>query len=229
MDPFKLLKQDHKTVSELFESIEAASGETKIARFKKLKSELDVHAHIEEAIFYPALKNKEESRDITLEGYEEHKVIKELLAELNTARKPSDEWNAKFTFLQESVEHHVKEEEGELFSKAKDVLTDEQADALGDKMAAEKEKQGKTVSPEVKKPGLIKTVVNALFGAGETPAPTRPKSAKTTSAKATRTTAKARKKTAKPRKATKTKTRAATKATARKPAAKKPAAKAKAA
>ena len=229
MDPYKLLKKDHETVSELFESIESASGQTKITRFKKLKSELDVHAHIEETIFYPALKNKEESRDITLEGYEEHKVIKELLAELNAARKPSDEWNAKFTFLKESVEHHVKEEEGELFSKAKDVLTDEQAEDLGDQMAAEKAKQGKTVSPEVRKPGLIKTVVKALFGAGETPAPTRRKSAKVASAKATRTTAKGRKKTAKPKKASKVKTRSTTKATARKPAAKKPAAKAKAA
>lgn len=229
MDPFKLLKKDHETVSELFDSIESASGQTKITHFKKLKSELDVHAHIEETIFYPALKNKEESRDITLEGYEEHKVIKELLAELNTARKPSDEWNAKFTFLRESVEHHVKEEEGELFRKAKDVLTDEQAEDLGEKMAAEKAKQGKTVSPEVKKPGLVRTVVKALFGAGENPAPTRRKSAKTASAKATRTTAKAHKKDAKPKKASKAKTRATAKASTRKATAKKPVAKAKAA
>ena len=167
MDPFKLLKKDHETVSKLFERIESASGRVKMIRFRKLKSELDLHSHIEETIFYPALENAEESRDITLEGYEEHKVIKNLLSELDRAKKPGDEWIAKFTVLKESVEHHVGEEEGELFSKAKDVLTDEQAEALGDKMAAEKTKQGGTVSPEVKKPGLVKTVVNALFGGNQ--------------------------------------------------------------
>ena len=167
MDPFELLKKDHETASKLFERIESASGRVKMVRFRKLKAELDLHSHIEETIFYPALKNAEESRDITLEGYEEHKVIKSLLSELDRAKKPSDEWTAKFTVLKESVEHHVAEEEGELFSKAKDVLTDEQAEALGDKMAAEKTKQGGTVSPEVKKPGLVKTVVNALFGGNQ--------------------------------------------------------------
>ena len=171
MDPFELLKKDHETASKLFERIESASGRVKMVRFRKLKSELDLHSHIEETIFYPALKNAEESRDITLEGYEEHKVIKSLLSELDRAKKPGDEWIAKFTVLKESVEHHVGEEEGELFSKAKDVLTGEQAEALGDKMAAEKTKQGGTVSPDVKKPGLIKTVVNALFGATTEKAP----------------------------------------------------------
>jgi hemerythrin superfamily protein len=95
MDPFELLKKDHETVANLFKRIESASGRVKLIRFRKLKNELDLHAHIEETILYPALKNAEESRDITLEAYEEHKVIKELLAELAAARKPSDEWTAK--------------------------------------------------------------------------------------------------------------------------------------
>ena len=57
-----------------------------------------LHAHVEEKIFYPALENKEESRDITLEAYEEHKVVKDLLAEL-AAGSPGDEWNAKLKVL----------------------------------------------------------------------------------------------------------------------------------
>lgn len=182
MDPFELLKKDHETVSNLFKRIESASGRVKLIRFRKLKNELDLHAHIEETIFYPALKNAEESRDITLEAYEEHKVVRDLLAELAGAKKPTDEWTAKLTVLKENVEHHVDEEEGELFSKAKDVLTDEQAEALGDQMAAEKRKQGATVPAEVKKPGLIKTVVNALFGAG----PTEPVAKKETGSTRTR-------------------------------------------
>lgn len=141
MDAFELLKNDHKKVSQLFEEIESASGQSKTQLFNQLKSELDVHAHIEETIFYPALENKEESRDITLEAYEEHKVVKDLLAEL-AAGSPGDEWNAQLKVLKENVEHHVEEEEGELFDKAEDVLSDEQIESLGDKMAAEKARQG---------------------------------------------------------------------------------------
>lgn len=177
MDPFELLKKDHETVSQLFKSIESATGQVKLSRFKKLKQELDIHAHIEETIFYPALENAKDTRALTLEAYEEHKVVKEFLGELNSASTPSDEWTAKLTVLKENVEHHVDEEEGELFSKAKGVLTKEQAEALGDRMAAEKIKQGGTVSEDLKKPGLIKTVVNAFLGG----------TSKATAAKANRT------------------------------------------
>lgn len=234
MDPYELLKADHETVSRLFKRIESATGRIKMVRFRKLKHELDVHAHVEETIFYPALKNKDESRDITLEGYEEHKVIKDLLAMLEGARKPSDEWDARLKVLKENVEHHVEEEEGELFSKAKDVLTAEQAEALGDQMAAEKERQGAPVPEEVKKPGLIKTVVNAIFGGTSkkkaatkrsTKKPAKAKAAKPRTAKKA-ATKKASKRTSK--RAAKT-TKATTKKTARKSAPKKAASRAKAA
>ena len=166
MNPYELLKNDHEKVSALFKRIESASGQAKLAGFKKLKAELDVHTLIEETIFYPALKKADETRDITLEAYEEHKVVKDLLAEL-AAAKPNDQWDAKFIVLKENVEHHVDEEESDLFKKAKDVLSTEQAEALGDQMAAEKERQGAPVPDELEKPGLIKRVVNTLFG-GET-------------------------------------------------------------
>lgn len=169
MDPFKLLKKDHQTVSELFERVEAARGQAKTAAFKKLKTALDVHAHIEEKFLYPALKNADASRDITLEAYEEHKVVKNLLAEL-AAGKPSDQWNAKLTVLKENVDHHVDEEEGELFDKAKDVLTDEQLEMLGDEMGAEKERKGLPVAEELRKPSLLTRAVNAVFGSNEKPA-----------------------------------------------------------
>lgn len=163
MNPYELLKTDHEKAADLFERIESASGKEKLAAFKKLKAELDVHTLIEETILYPALKNAAETRDITLEAYEEHRVVKDLLAEL-AAAKLSDKWDAKFMVLKENVEHHVDEEESDLFKKAKDVLSTEQAEALGDQMAAEKERQGAPVPEELKKPGLIKRVVNTLFG-----------------------------------------------------------------
>ena len=166
MDPFKLLKTDHQTVSELFERIESGRGQAKFATFKKLKNELDVHAHIEETIFYPALKKAEESRDITLEAYEEHTVVKNLLAEL-AAGTPGDEWNAKLMVLKENVDHHVNEEEGELFDKAKDVLTDDERESLGDEMAAEKKRKGLPIAEELTRPSLLRRAVNAVFGSGE--------------------------------------------------------------
>ena len=138
MDAFELLKKDHKKVSQLFKEVEAASGQTKKQIFSRLKNELDVHAQVEERIFYPALENQEEARDITLEAYEEHKVVKDLLGELASGNAPDDEWDAKLTVLKENVEHHVEEEEGELFSKARTVLSRRQIEELGVEMEAAK-------------------------------------------------------------------------------------------
>jgi hypothetical protein len=141
MNPFQLLKNDHQIVSGLFDQIESASGGAKKQLFTRLKSELDVHALIEEKIFYPALENKKESREITLEAYEEHKVVKDLLSELANGSAADEEWDAKLKVLRENVDHHVEEEEGELFDKANDVLSDDALDRLGDEMEAEKARQ----------------------------------------------------------------------------------------
>jgi hemerythrin-like domain-containing protein len=143
MDAFELLKADHKKVAELFDRLESARGKTKLDVFKQIKAELDLHAHIEETIFYPALEKPEETHDLTLEAYEEHRVVKTLLAELSGARSANDEWQAKAKVLRENVEHHVDEEENELFDKADDALSKEQIEALGEQMEAEKaRKQG---------------------------------------------------------------------------------------
>jgi hypothetical protein len=144
MDPFELLKADHKKVAKLFDRLESASGKRKLDVFKQIKSELELHTHIEEKIFYPALEKPEETHDLTLEAYEEHKVVKTLLSELARAKSADDEWQAKAKVLRENVEHHVDEEEKELFKKADDALSDEEIEALGNRMEAEKaRKQGR--------------------------------------------------------------------------------------
>jgi len=165
MDPFELLKNDHKKVADLFGRIEKASGKAKSSLFKQIHNELEIHTQIEEDIFYPALRNPKETRDITLESLEEHRVVKDLLAEL-AGGKPNDKWDAKLTVLKENVEHHVDEEENDMFGKAKDVLSTEEAEALGDRMAAEKKRLGAPVPEEDAKPGVIKGAINALFGSG---------------------------------------------------------------
>lgn len=137
MNPFNLLKSDHEKVAGLLDSIEetterAAKGRDEL--FARLKQELDLHAQIEEEIFYPALEDSEETRDVTLEAYEEHNLVKQLLAELEAAPKDTEEWTAKFTVLKENVEHHVEEEEGEMFTKARQVLSEDELESLGDRI-----------------------------------------------------------------------------------------------
>lgn len=143
MDAFTLLKNDHKKVAALFAEIEPTTEravKTRQEAFGKLKEELDVHAHIEEKILYPALKKEAETRDITFEGLEEHHVVKILLAELAGMTVDTEEWTAKAKVLQENVEHHVEEEETKMFKLGREVLTKEQIDDLGNRLEAERNK-----------------------------------------------------------------------------------------
>ena len=160
MDAFELLKADHKKVSGLFDELEAATGKAKLTVFAQIKTELELHTHIEEKIFYPALEKPEETHDLTLEAYEEHKMVKTLLAELSGTRTADDEWQAKAKVLRENVEHHVDEEENELFDKADEALSDEQIEALGQRMEAEKvRKQGRAPQKSpAKKKGIVSRI-----------------------------------------------------------------------
>ncbi len=153
MNAFELLKADHEKVAQLFEQLEAASGNAKLEVFDQIRTELELHTHIEETIFYPALEQPEETHDLTMEAYEEHNVVKKLLRELGRSRTANEEWEAKAKVLQENVEHHVEEEEGELFDKASDALGDEEIEALGQQMEAEKARQQRGGRAAAKKGG----------------------------------------------------------------------------
>lgn len=146
MDAFNLLKADHRKVEELFEELESASGQAKMRVFQQIKTELELHTHIEETIFYPALEEPKQTHDLTLEAYEEHDVVKKLLQELSRARTPNEEWEAKAKVLQENVEHHVEEEEGELFPKASSAVGADEIETLGEQMEAEKERKQRSAS-----------------------------------------------------------------------------------
>ena len=141
MDAFSLLKADHRKVEELFEQLESGRGQAKLRVFQQIKTELDLHAHIEEKFFYPALEKPRETHDLTLEAYEEHDVVKKLLRELSRAKSATEEWQAQAKVLKENVEHHVEEEENELFPKAQSALSEEQIEEIGERMAAEKNRK----------------------------------------------------------------------------------------
>ncbi|HEX8457557.1 MAG TPA: hemerythrin domain-containing protein [Pyrinomonadaceae bacterium] len=144
MDAITLLKTDHEKVSGIFEKLEATTERAEKTReelFTQLKLELDLHAHVEEKIFYPVLKKAEETREITLEGIQEHHVVKRLLGELDAMEVGSEIWTAKLKVLKENVEHHVEEEEGEMFKGAREVLSREQLEELGALIEEEKRQQ----------------------------------------------------------------------------------------
>jgi hemerythrin-like domain-containing protein len=149
MDAFELLKKDHEKVSGIFEKLEPTTErgvKTREELFTQLKQELDVHARIEEEILYPVLKEVRKTEDITLEGFEEHHVIKLLLSELEELPKDDESWGAKLKVLQENVEHHVEEEEGEMFKDARKVLSKEQLEELGERLEAAKQEQKKALA-----------------------------------------------------------------------------------
>src|SRR5579863_3378366 len=116
-DAIELLKKDHATVKELFgrEKQLTKQAAAKVSTFNEIKAALEVHATIEEEIFYPAVKKarSEHVKDEVREAYEEHKQIKSLLAQVSSITPADETYDMKIKVLKEDVEHHVKEEEGE--------------------------------------------------------------------------------------------------------------------
>ena len=108
--------------------------------------ELEVHAEVEEEIFYPAAKAKadKEGQELVAEAVEEHHVVKMLIGELKAMPEVNEQYEAKFTVLIENVEHHIEEEEKEMLPDAKKTLGKE-IEALGDEMQARKEQLMATV------------------------------------------------------------------------------------
>lgn len=138
MSAIDMLEAQHREVEELFEKYESAKGNAKRDLFEQIANKLAVHAAIEEKHFYPALKS-EDTEDQLLEAVEEHLQVKRLIADL-LALEPTDEtFDAKMKVLKEEVEHHVEEEETELFAEAEDLLDDDMLDALEQEMTATQE------------------------------------------------------------------------------------------
>jgi hemerythrin superfamily protein len=135
-DAIAMLTTDHKKVKKLFSDFddlkEDGSDEDKIAIVKQICDELKVHTEIEEEIFYPAVRKAIDDGDLMDEALVEHAGAKELIAQLEEASPDDDLYDAKVTVLGEQIEHHVEEEEGEMFPKAKTSKVDTKA--LGARM-----------------------------------------------------------------------------------------------
>ncbi len=147
MDALKLLKKQHDEVDALFTQFEKAgdgAAKKRMLLVRKISDELAIHATIEEKIFYPATKDAQ-TEDMLREAVEEHLSVKRIIADLIETSAGDAQLEAKVSVLKEQVQHHVKEEEKELFPKVKKLLDSKELEALGarmEKMAAELRSQG---------------------------------------------------------------------------------------
>jgi hypothetical protein len=142
MDAMSLLKEDQQKVKKVLAELESTTErgvKTREELFTRVKQELVVHEAIEEEIFYPALKDHPKTKEIALEAYEEHHVVDTIMAEIEGVAYDDETWGAKFKVMKESLEHHIEEEEGEMFKQAKQVFEDAELAQLGESMRARKE------------------------------------------------------------------------------------------
>lgn len=138
-----MLKTDHATVRKMFEKegkLTKKDSAKKASILNQIRAALEVHATVEEEIFYPAVKKaiSETVKDEVREAYEEHKQIKTLLAQVSSLTPADETYDMKIKVLKEDVEHHVKEEEGEMFPDAKRLLGESHLVEMGAQLEARK-------------------------------------------------------------------------------------------
>jgi hemerythrin-like domain-containing protein len=132
-----LLKKQHRSVKALFKKVEKTEdGRQRRQLMEQIASELMMHTKIEEEIFYPAVREVGTSKaeEMVDEAFEEHHVVDLVLAELPKVDPEDERFHAKMTVLSELVEHHVEEEEEEMFPMAEKKLGKERMQALAGQM-----------------------------------------------------------------------------------------------
>jgi hemerythrin superfamily protein len=136
MNALKLLKKDHATVKDLFSKFDKtgkSSHEKRGELFEQIRRELQIHLRAEEELFYPAIKalNGQELRNLISEALKEHKQIDELLTQISRLKSNDKNFEEKVETLFENVEHHIEEEEGEIFQFAEKNCSEDEIEDLG--------------------------------------------------------------------------------------------------
>ncbi|HWQ32681.1 MAG TPA: hemerythrin domain-containing protein [Blastocatellia bacterium] len=139
MDALELLRKDHRKVSDLFSQAEAAEDDKRQEQlFEQIRTELETHTYIEEKILYPTLQQHEELKEMVLEALEEHKQVKTLIREMERLTDGSERFSAKLKVMSENVEHHVEEEENEMFPKVRKLFSADELAQMGQELEAAK-------------------------------------------------------------------------------------------
>lgn len=140
MDIYSYLKKDHRKVRDLMEQVLAArSTSHKKTLMKEITEELILHAKTEQATFYAALENEEETEEKIEDAEDDHKEIKHFLAKLSSMPVENSKWMELFGEFKHAVEHHVKDEEYRIFEKARRILSNDEAEQLAEEMDRMKE------------------------------------------------------------------------------------------
>lgn len=137
-DVIKLLEHDHREVEDLFAKAKSTSGAAKQQVVTKIASELTIHAEAEEQVVYPAMRDAGLA-DLVQEAEEEHKKVKELVAQLESMDGATGEVDPILEQLEGDVSHHVQEEESEAFPKFRDAVDQSTLQALGEQLEQAKE------------------------------------------------------------------------------------------
>lgn len=146
-DIFSLIKADHRKVESLFAKLEDTTEravQTRERIFAELKMEINAHAEAEEQAIYPELKEEEKTEEIAFESVEEHSIVKFLLKKLDQTPCDAKEWTAQITALKEVIEHHVEEEEEEMFKKMRAAYSEDELEEFATSFLTVKEQALKT-------------------------------------------------------------------------------------
>ena len=141
MNALELLKNDHNRVRQLFKQFESVKDEAEHRRLVEIiKTELQTHAHIEESIFYPALDDtdSEDVAELVDEALDEHHAVEVLLDEIDRLNRDGQELRGKVADLKDKVEQHASREEEEMFARARELLTEDDLDEIGQELEDEK-------------------------------------------------------------------------------------------
>lgn len=134
----QMLKDDHKTVDDLFKRYEEAgdgAAEEKRTIRDRVVKELSIHAHIEEVVFYPATKEaRGETEELVAEALQEHAEAKQALQQLSALEPDDPQFDQLMTQLIQDVRHHVEEEENEMFPKVNEAMSSQDLSDLGDRL-----------------------------------------------------------------------------------------------
>ena len=136
-DAIEILEGEHRRFEDLLKQGEETTEQARSTRrelLKTLTAELNAHELMEEKVLYPALQAHPQAREIVLEGYQEHHVADLIVKELHDVATNDEEWGAKFKVLKESLEHHIEEEEGNMFRLARGIFAREELRMLAARM-----------------------------------------------------------------------------------------------
>lgn len=143
MDVLELLKKDHQAVTKLFQRFQGSQGRTRRSVAEKICKELEVHTQIEEELFYPVVRETdEELARLVGEALEEHQRVKQQIqavkAQLAAGSGDEGDLETQMTTIEQNVEHHVTEEEGEIFPRVEEQLDERRRSDMGRRVAERK-------------------------------------------------------------------------------------------